>query len=315
MTLDHHRSINPCGGTDHRPRRPDNRAGQSEIAYRITTHAESLARMAWQLPRQDVTDAETGEILYPLQALRTRSLADPTISLMDAFAFAEDVLAFYSERIANEGYLATATQRRSILELAAMIGYKLAPGVAASTHLAFTVETADDPYRQVQVDRGVQAMSIPQRKGELPQIYETVEDITARAEWNEMHARTEAPQNLALFMAGTGEEAEPVDARDGTLYMFDLDGSFDETVLADPEHEEITTDADLVPFHPLDESLDLVDALANRRLDAADNDDISASLNAIPVDEIYLRGVGLNLRLGTRLLIVGQAVGDRKSVV
>ena len=45
-----------------------------------------------------------------------------------------DVLTFYQERIANEGYLRTATERRSMLELARAIGYELSPGVAASTY-------------------------------------------------------------------------------------------------------------------------------------------------------------------------------------
>ena len=52
------------------------------------------------------------------------------------------MLTFYQERIANEGYLRTAAERRSVLELARAIGYELNPGVAAGTFLAFSVETA-----------------------------------------------------------------------------------------------------------------------------------------------------------------------------
>ena len=53
-----------------------------------------------------------------------------------------DVLAFYQERLANESFLRTATERRSILELARLIGYQPSPGVAASTWLAFTLQEA-----------------------------------------------------------------------------------------------------------------------------------------------------------------------------
>ena len=53
-----------------------------------------------------------------------------------------DVLTFYQERIANESYLRTATERLSVLELARLIDYQLRPGVAASTYLAFTLEDA-----------------------------------------------------------------------------------------------------------------------------------------------------------------------------
>jgi hypothetical protein len=53
-----------------------------------------------------------------------------------------DVLTFYQERIANEGYLRTATERRSVLEMARVIGYGLNHGVATGTYLSFTVEEA-----------------------------------------------------------------------------------------------------------------------------------------------------------------------------
>ena len=66
--------------------------------------------------------------------------------LTDAWAAALDVLTFYQERIANESYLRTATERLSVLHLARLIGYELRPGVAASTSLAFTLdETAGSP--------------------------------------------------------------------------------------------------------------------------------------------------------------------------
>ena len=52
---------------------------------------------------------------YPLSRLATRSTGDPAIAILDAWALVADVLTFYQERIANEGYLRTATERRSIL--------------------------------------------------------------------------------------------------------------------------------------------------------------------------------------------------------
>ena len=53
------------------------------------------------------------------------------------------MLTFYQERIANEGYLRTATERRSVLELARLVGYQLAARrVAASVYLAYTLARA-----------------------------------------------------------------------------------------------------------------------------------------------------------------------------
>jgi len=85
--------------------------------------------------------------------LKTRDPSDPAIALLDSWALVADVLSFYQERIANEGYLRTALERRSVLELARLIGYQLRPGVAApfisptpSTKIAPRLAVADkDP--------------------------------------------------------------------------------------------------------------------------------------------------------------------------
>ena len=104
--------------------------------------------------------------------------------MLDAWATVADVLTFYQERIANEGYLRTATERRSVLELARLVGYRLRPGVAASAFLAFSwIKVV--PSRS----RGARApQSIP-GPGELPQSFETSEPLAARVEWNEIKPR------------------------------------------------------------------------------------------------------------------------------
>jgi hypothetical protein len=83
------------------------------------------------------------------------------------------VLTFYQERIANEGFLRTATERLSVLQLARAIGYELKPGVAASTYLAFTLDDSAAAQSEVTIPAGTQVQSIPVKKGELPQTFET----------------------------------------------------------------------------------------------------------------------------------------------
>ena len=68
------------------------------------------------------------QVLYPLHGLTTRSRWDPSIALLDSWATVADVLTFYQERIATEGYLRTATERRSILELATARRLSTPPG-------------------------------------------------------------------------------------------------------------------------------------------------------------------------------------------
>lgn len=59
--------------------------------------------------------------------------------LLQAFAHMGDVLSYYQDRIANEGFLGTAQTRRSIIHHLRLIGYRLATAAPASTNLRMTV--------------------------------------------------------------------------------------------------------------------------------------------------------------------------------
>ena len=153
-----------------------NPPGQSVLHYRVGTQARffdtQLARLA----------AEPA-----LHSLTTRDPGDPALALLDAWSCVLDVLSFYQERIVNEGFLRTATERRSVLELARAIGYELRPGVAASTFLAFTLETAPGAPEQARIDAGTKTQSQP-AQDEQPQVFETLAPLQARARWNAIEA-------------------------------------------------------------------------------------------------------------------------------
>ncbi|HEY2990887.1 MAG TPA: putative baseplate assembly protein [Candidatus Binatia bacterium] len=181
------RALNDCGCcegiTARTPLEIANRPGLKAISYRIGTHATFKQSMLARL-------SSAG--LPALAKLRTRANDDFSIALLDAGATIADVLTFYQERFANEFYLRTATERRSILELARLIGYELRPGVAASAYLVFTLEDSPgDPekaIKQTAIDVGTKVQSIP-APGEKPQVFETVEKIEARVEWNAIKPR------------------------------------------------------------------------------------------------------------------------------
>jgi predicted phage baseplate assembly protein len=189
-----------------------NRPGLSAIAYRGATWHEFRSSLIAALSHRD----------HPaLAGLTTRDSDDFTIAFLDAVAAMGDVLTFYGERIANESYLRTATERRSILELARLIGYELRPGVAASTLIAFTVEDPPVPVgealapRVATVDIGVKVQSIPGHE-EKPQTFETIEKIVARTEWNTLRPRRVGPQVIAkspasLALVGTDTKLQPGD--------------------------------------------------------------------------------------------------------
>jgi hypothetical protein len=187
-------SLDACGCCEagvHEPR-ISNPPGHGAIAYRIGTHASFLARMLAALPGAPYP-RDPGDPVRPLEALTTRSPDDPAIALLDGWATVADVLTFYQERIANEGFLRTSTELRSILELARSIGYELQPGVAAGAYLTFLVETAAGAPASAVVKAGTKVRSIP-GQDERPQTFETTSDITARAEWNAMRPPSVAPQ-------------------------------------------------------------------------------------------------------------------------
>ncbi|MCV2420232.1 putative baseplate assembly protein [Paucibacter sp. DJ4R-1] len=151
-----------------------------------------------------------------LQALSTRERSDPALALLDAWAGVLDVLSFYQERLLNEGFLRTATERRSVLELARAIGYELRPGVAASTYLAFNLETSPGAPLQARIDAGSKTQSIP-AQDEKPQVFETLAPLQARAAWNAMPVLSmeAVPPHwggTTLYLAGQSTRLAPGDA-------------------------------------------------------------------------------------------------------
>ncbi len=173
-----------------------NRPYLDALSYRVGTHATFLETMVARLTDHYLNiTSETGvvERIRPLQDLRVHSPDDPSIAMLDAWAVVADVLTFYQERIANEGYLRTATERRSILELARLVGYNLRPGVSSSVFLAFNLEKGYD----VTIDPGMRVQSLP-GPGELPQSFETGEPLEAREVWNSLGVRMTQPQNITF---------------------------------------------------------------------------------------------------------------------
>jgi predicted phage baseplate assembly protein len=164
------------------PAEHPNRPGLPVLTYRVGTHGSFKATMLAQLSR-----------LPALGTLSTRADDDPTIALIDAWATVADVLSFYIARTANEGFVRTATEARSIQALARSIGYEPHPGVAASTYLAFTVEDSPGAAEEVPIPAGTRAQSSP-NGDELPQTFETTEELIAHPEWNALRPRQTEPQ-------------------------------------------------------------------------------------------------------------------------
>lgn len=190
-----------------------NRPGLSQITHRPGEWATYFSTL----------QARLSSARFPeLAALRSRAADDASIALCDAWAVAADVLSFYQDRIANEGYLRTATERRSLIELGRLTGYTLRPGVSASVYLSYEL---DPNAGRVTIPPGTRAQSVP-GAGETMQTFETAEALAARAEWSRVTVRQSRPAwrsteeahaqygvlKRGLTFAGTATQLKPNDA-------------------------------------------------------------------------------------------------------
>jgi len=201
-----------------------NQPGQPAISYRIGSYSTFFSRMLSQIASPNtLADPPAGS--WNIADLTTRSTDDPTIAILDAWSVILDVLTFYQERIANEGFLRTSTEHRSILELARAIGYELNPGVAAGTYLSFIIEDrlgapsvaplptgpktptaptqGNNTYNAgiVTLPPGMQVVSVPPQ-GQTSQAFETAAELEARTQWNLMLPRLTRPADFAFDSSG-----------------------------------------------------------------------------------------------------------------
>lgn len=67
----------------------------------------------------------------------SRDANDFGIIMLEMFAYMGDLMSFYIDRMANEAYIGTATQRDSVLSIAALLGYSVTQGTPATVELSF----------------------------------------------------------------------------------------------------------------------------------------------------------------------------------
>jgi uncharacterized phage protein gp47/JayE len=178
----------------------DNRPGLSAIAYRIGTFGSF---------RETMLDAIAG---FPeLANLTTRQSDDYAITFIELWAALLDVITFYQERHANEVFLRTAQQTVSLRRIAGLLDYRPLPGVAALADLAFTL----DAGTTVQIPVGLRVQSVP-AQNQQPQIYETLEAVTADSRFNRLRIFPQPSQTNPL---GVNSGSAILDRIQGPSYL------------------------------------------------------------------------------------------------
>jgi hypothetical protein len=180
-----------------------NRSQLPAIAYRVGTYSSFMQTMIAALSSSNVP---------ALAGLRTRDSGDFSIALVDAWSEVLDSLTFYTERLANEAYLGTAVQARSIFELVKLVGYTPSPGVSASTTLVFTLSTSPGSPTTVPIPQGTRVQSVP-GPGQTPQVFETSSDLTATIAANAIPVATTQTwatvgNDTSTWIAGTANNIQ-----------------------------------------------------------------------------------------------------------
>ena len=181
-----------------------NAPGLSAIRYRVGTFTTFRRAMLDLVARPDLLGATPN----PFARWHEGTDGDYHTVFLELWAYLGDVLTFYQERIANEAFISTATQRDSLLRLAGAIGYRPLPGAAATALVAYTIENGKTISVPARFRVGSRAQ--PDRPGA---VFEAEQAITARGEHSAIPLSATAPTNqfapLASFGAFFGQGPRP----------------------------------------------------------------------------------------------------------
>lgn len=182
-----------------------NRPSLDRVDYRVGTYA-SFRQAMLQRVHAVATQLAIDQALAvpPLEGWTSRDSDDYGVAILEMWATIADILTFYSERYVSEAWLRTATSRDSIRRLAGLLGYRLDPGVAAATHVAYRLD--DDVA--LALPAGLRVQSTP-ADGEQPQVFETSGPLDAVGVFNRSPVFDEPRLVDALSAGSTREMLDP----------------------------------------------------------------------------------------------------------
>lgn len=185
------------------PIRPFNSPGLTSIQYRIGTFSSFRRAMLdsvtlVKLPK-DTRVTPPLERPNPFARWHEGMGGDYHTMLIELWAYLADILTFYQERIANEAFLSTATQRDSLRRLAELVGYRPQPGSAATALLAFTIEK----QKTVTIPAGFRSGS-KAKPGKQAAVFETEDAIVGLGSHSAIPLSMVAPTNQFAKLSDYG---------------------------------------------------------------------------------------------------------------
>jgi hypothetical protein len=185
--------ICPCGVIVH-PSVVFNPPGRSVIAYRSGDYA--TFRHALLQPRDhesELTERSDGRLLQ----IWRPTTGDLALQMIEWWAYLADILTYYNERVAGEGYLRTAELPQSLNRLIRILGYRPRPAIGATGTLAALVNSP----KPVTLPQSFPIQSKP-GPGKQPQVFE----LSVATRIGPPDATAAVPPRLAapLVTPGTG---------------------------------------------------------------------------------------------------------------
>jgi predicted phage baseplate assembly protein len=178
-----------CDASAAPPAVPNNPPGLAAIQYRIGTFTSFRQAMLDEVADPNLL-AALGNPINPFAGWHAGTAGDYQTMFIELWAYLADILTFYQERIANEAYLPTATQRDSLMRLAQLIDYRPNPGAAASALLAFTVAKG----QMASVPASFRVSSKPSA-GQPAAVFETAAALSALGDYSAIPLSSVAPTN------------------------------------------------------------------------------------------------------------------------
>jgi hypothetical protein len=126
-----------------------------------------------------------------------RSEADFGMVILELLAASGDTLSYLQDRIANEAFLSSATQRRSVAGHLALIGYQMDEGASAYTFLQFRVN-AVHTISSTPTQPGLAVSTRSTSANERIIVFETLGNATLRPQHNRIPIYTWDNQSCCL---------------------------------------------------------------------------------------------------------------------
>ncbi|MEU1552133.1 baseplate J/gp47 family protein [Streptomyces scabiei] len=179
---------------------------------------------------RDFTGYRDALLAYAQQLLpewTSRSPADFGVVMVELFAYVGDIMSFYQDRIVDESFLATATQRSSVIAIAQQLGYQPHTAIPATGQVAFS--PTPGLTSPLTLPAGTQVITTYIASLDRPITYETTADVIVPAYTTPVpqvvalvaEGATQGSRTLALYASTSGQPAttvrvEDVGSSDGT---------------------------------------------------------------------------------------------------